>query len=112
MKIEDILKNSKHFLSLTTLHLEEFDLLLICFEVEWEKYYRYRTLEGKPRKHPHSQEHGNAILQGTTQKLFFLLIHLKINSLQEHQDSKDFITDIKSNPLEYGLNSPSRRRIA
>lgn len=85
MKVEEILKNPKQFLSLTTLHPEEFEYLLVFFEIVWEKYYRYRTLEGKIRKHPISKEHGNATLKGNAQKLFFLLVYLKTNSLQEHQ---------------------------
>lgn len=55
------------------------------FESRWEKFYRYKTLEGKPRKHPIFKEHGNATLRGREQKLFFLLVYLKTNSLQEHQ---------------------------
>lgn len=78
-------QNSKQFLALTTLEVEEFLLLLKFFSPLWEKYYRYRTLEGKPRKHPRSQEHGSAALKGTSQKLFFLLVFLKTNVLQEHQ---------------------------
>ena len=42
-------------------------------------------MEGKKRKHPRTKEHGNALLKGTEIKLFFLLIYLKTNSLQEHQ---------------------------
>jgi hypothetical protein len=31
------------------------------------------------------QEHGHALLQGTDQKLFFLRVYLKTNSLQQQQ---------------------------
>lgn len=85
MNYLDISKNPKQFLSLTSLEVKEFELLLSFFEPRWERYYRYRTLEGKPRIHPANKEHGNAVLQGTVQKLFFLLVYLKTNSLQEHQ---------------------------
>ncbi len=85
MDYSTVCQNSKQFLSLTTLEVEEFVLLLKIFEPRWEKYYRYRTLEGKARKHPRTQEHGNATLKGTAQKLFFLLVFLKTNALQEHQ---------------------------
>ncbi len=80
-----IAQKPKQFLSLTTLEVEEFENLLSYFTPRWEKYYKYRTLEGKRRKHPTAKEHGNALLKGTTQKLFFLLVYLKTNSLQEHQ---------------------------
>ena len=88
-------QNSKQFLALTTLEVEEFLLLLKFFTLRWEKYYRYRTLEGKPRKHPKSQEHGSATLKGTPQKLFFLLVFLKTNALQEHQAASFGLTQSK-----------------
>jgi DDE superfamily endonuclease/Helix-turn-helix of DDE superfamily endonuclease len=85
MDYTDFSKKPKQFLSLTSLEVEEFELLLQNFKPRWERYYRSRTLEGKHRIHPAKKEHGNAVLQGTEQKLFFLLVFLKNNSLQEHQ---------------------------
>ena len=79
------MKKPKQFLSLTSLEVEEYELLLKSFQPIWERYYRSHTLEGNYRKHPAIKEHGNAVLQGTGQKLFFLLVYLKTNSLQEHQ---------------------------
>lgn len=90
-----ISQNPKQFLSLTSLELPEFEHLLEYFAPNWEKYYRYRTLEDKRRKHPRSKEHGNAQLKGTTQKLFFLLVYLKTNSLQEHQAASFGISQTK-----------------
>ena len=85
MNHSDISKKPKQFLSLTSLEVEEFEVLLEHFGPRWERYYRWHTLEGKHRVHPALKEHGNAVLQGTAQKLFFLLAYLKTNSLQEHQ---------------------------
>ena len=79
------MKKPKQFLSLTTLEVSEYELLLQSFQPRWERYYRSHTLEGKYRKHLAKKEHGNAVLQGTEQKLFFLLVYLKNSSLQEHQ---------------------------
>lgn len=84
MQYSDTMKKPKQFLSLTSLEVEEFELLMESFKPKWERYYRSRTLEGKYRKHPSLKEHGNALLRGTEQKLFFLLVFLKTNSLQEH----------------------------
>ena len=84
MNYTDIVTKPKQFLSLTSLEAVEFDLLLKSFEPRWTKYYRIYTLEGCRRKHPAIKEHGNAVLKGTAQKLFFLLVYLKTNSLQEH----------------------------
>lgn len=85
MNCTDILKNPKQFLSLTSLEVEEFEFLLHTFEPKWERYYRSHTLEGLNRIHLAKKEHGNAALKGTAQKLFFLLVFLKTNSLQELQ---------------------------
>ncbi len=85
MLYTDIRENEKQFLALTSLQVAEFDTLLAAFAPCWERYYRYHTLEGHYRRIPAHQEHGNAKLKGTAQKLFFLLLYLKTNSLQEHQ---------------------------
>jgi len=70
MDYQIISQNPKQFLALTTIEVSEFEQILVYFSPAWEKYYRYRTLEGKRRKHPRTKEHGN---------------YLKTNALQEHQ---------------------------
>jgi hypothetical protein len=82
MDYQTLKQNQVQFLALTTLLPEEFDDLLAKFTPHWEKYYRYRTLSGACRKQPIYEEHGNATLKGTSTKLLFLLIYLKINALQ------------------------------
>lgn len=74
-----------NFLALTSLTVPEFEYLLKHFTPLWEAYYKYHTLEGKKRILPAFQEHGNALLKGTDQKLFFLLVYLKNNPLQTFQ---------------------------
>lgn len=85
MHYSDSLKRPTQFLALTSFKCEEFEFLLHHFKPRWERYYRSHTLEGMYRKHPANFEHGNSALKGTEQKLFFLLVYLKNNSLQEHQ---------------------------
>jgi hypothetical protein len=85
MKYTEIVSNESQFQALTSLTPLEFDYLLSPFSHRWGQYYRYHTLDGRARTHPRSREHGNATLRGTEQKLFFLLVYLKTNSLQEHQ---------------------------
>jgi hypothetical protein len=80
-----ISQNERQFQALTSLSVLEFEHLLSYFSLEWEKYYRYHTLEGKKRAFVQYQEHKSAVLQSTPQKLFFLLVYMKTNSLQEHQ---------------------------
>ena len=95
MYYQKIIKKPNQFLSLTTLKVEEFENVLEFFAPIWEKYYRYRTLEGKARKHPTTKEHGNALLKGSAQKLFFLLVYLKTNALQEHQAASFGVSQTK-----------------
>ena len=95
MDYQVISKNEKQFLSLTSLQVIEFEELHSIFAPICEKYFRYHTLEGKKRKIISSKEHGNAILQGTVQKLFFLLVYLKTNSLQELQAANFGVSQTK-----------------
>jgi DDE superfamily endonuclease/Helix-turn-helix of DDE superfamily endonuclease len=81
----DYINNRKQFLALTSIEIEEFHYLLRHFAPLWEKYYRYHTTEGDRRKIVCYQEHKSAKLQGTAQKLFFLLVYLKNNPLQSFQ---------------------------
>lgn len=85
MDYQKVRQTPGQFLSLTSLTIEKFDYLLPHFETDREKYYRYHTLEGKKRQILSYQEHGNATLKGTPTKLFFLLIYLKTNNLQQYQ---------------------------
>ena len=82
MKITDHIDNATVFLSLTSLTKIEYEYLLAYFSPEWEKYYRYHTLEGKKRIIVSYKEHKNSVLQGTEQKLFFMLSYMKNNNLQ------------------------------
>jgi hypothetical protein len=85
MDYEIVKLNEKQFLAVTSLYPDEFDSLLTTFSSVCEKYFRYHTLEGKKRKIITSKEHSSATLKGSAQKLFFLLVFLKTNNLQEYQ---------------------------
>ncbi len=39
-------KNDKSFISLTSLHVAEFEHLLSCFEPLCERYYKWHTMDG------------------------------------------------------------------
>lgn len=95
MNYSVVSKNKNQFLAATSLHVEEFEYLLKYFAPICEKYFRYNTLEGVKRKIISSKEHGNAKLQGTEQKLFFLLVYLKTNNLQELQAANFGISQTK-----------------
>lgn len=85
MQYKENSQNKTQFLALTSLQVSEFEWLLSHFSSRWEQYYRYHTLEGEKRKVLAYQEHGNAKLKGADQKLFFLLVYMKTNALQQHQ---------------------------
>jgi DDE superfamily endonuclease/Helix-turn-helix of DDE superfamily endonuclease len=85
MEFSTVSKSPTQFLALTSLKLEEFYLLEKHFAPLCDKFVREFTLEGRRRKHIRWQEHGNSILTGSRQKLFFLLVLLKTNNLQQQQ---------------------------
>lgn len=95
MKVNDYIENESVFLSLTSLTVIEFEYLLSYFTPEWKKYYKYHTLEGKKRLIVATQEHKNSVLLGTSQKLFFLLVYMKNNSLQTFQGASFGISQSK-----------------
>ena len=85
MDYQTLKQNQSQFLALTSLLPDEFNALLAEFTPRWERYYRYRTLEGTFGQQPAYQERANATLKGTPTKLLFLLTYLKTNALQQHQ---------------------------
>ena len=84
------------FIILTSLTVEEFDALLPVFKRHWIRYYRYHTLEGKPRKYP-SLNPGKETktLPSVAEKLFFLLSYLKNYPLQHFQAASFEISQAK-----------------
>ena len=52
MNYLELKKNDKSFLSLTSLHVAEFEHLLSYFEPIRERYYKWHTIDGKTRKLP------------------------------------------------------------
>jgi hypothetical protein len=96
-------QNPAHFLALTSLTSVEFDYLLDHFEPRWQQYYKYHTLEGKKRVLPAFSEHGNALLRGTDQKLFFLLVYMKNNPLQTFQAGSFGVSQAKVSKIYRAL---------
>jgi len=60
-------------------------------------------LEGNKRLVTGYCEHGNAKLRGTPTKLFFLLVYLKTNSLQQHQAASFDVSQSKVSRLAHVL---------
>lgn len=95
MDYQTLKQNQAQFLALTSLLPDKFDLLLDAFDPHWERYYRYRTLEGKYRHQPAYHQRANTALKGTPTKLLFLITYLKINSLQQQQAASFGISQTK-----------------
>lgn len=90
-------QNPTRFLNLTSLHPEEFDILLPLFREEWYKFYRFRTLEGKRRKSAFSKYRKQTRTLPTVEdKLFFLLTYLKNNPLQHFQGAAFGLSQAKT----------------
>lgn len=86
MKYKELKSKATQFLSLTTLHPEEFDYLLDRFAPLWYKFYRLYTLEGKRRKKKNwYAQKDTPTLPTAADKLFFLLTYLKQHPLQQFQ---------------------------
>ncbi len=73
------------FLAMTSLQPPEFDFLLADFATQSERYFRYHTWQGKKRKQPRFQPQADEALADPAQQLFFLLVYLKNNPLQQFQ---------------------------
>jgi hypothetical protein len=96
-------QNPPNFVTLTSLTVLEFEYLLLAFTPLWEKYYKYHTLEGKKRILPAFQEHANARLKGTEQKLFFLLVYMKNNPIQTFQGASFGLSQAKVSKIYRAL---------
>jgi len=92
-------QNPSQFLSMTSLTVEEFELLHNSFERYCTDYFFYHTLQGKARNKICYQEQKNACLKGREMKLFFLLSYLKNYPLQQFHASYFGITQGKVSQL-------------
>lgn len=86
-KLFELKKHPTRFLSMTSLTVEEFELLNDSFEPHCNNYFFYQTLAGKLRKKITYKEQKNACLKGSEAKLFFLLSYYKNYPLQQFHAS-------------------------
>lgn len=96
--MENLLKlkqRPSQFLSMTSLTVGEFEILLDSFDPHCTKYFYYHTLQGKPRTKLSFKEQNNACLKGSELKLFFLLTYLKNYPLQQFHASYFGVTQAK-----------------
>lgn len=75
--------NDRQLVALTSIQPIEFELLLRAFAPRSERFFRYRTWEGKLRRQPRYQPQANEKLADPAEQLFFVLVYLKNHPLQE-----------------------------
>lgn len=80
---------------MTSLTIDEFELLHDFFDRHCTNYFMYHTLQGKVKKKISYQEQKNACLKGSEMKLFFLISYLKNYPLQQFHASYFDITQAK-----------------
>jgi len=98
MEYKRIKRHPSQFLSLTGLTFAQFSELLPIFEVQWETYISHYTLEGKVR-HRAPKRQVCPTLPTSEEKLFFILMYLKTNPLQEQLAASFSLTQPKANML-------------
>jgi hypothetical protein len=98
-KLLKLKQQPSQFLSMTSLTVGEFEMLLDSFEPHCTKYFFYHTLRGKPREKISFKEQKNACLKGSELKLFFLLSYLKNYPLQQFHASYFGVTQAKVSQL-------------
>lgn len=85
MKYIDYRTNAKSFRSLTGLSIEQFDELLIYFSDSHDDYLSKYEMNGNPRKNLRRFViYKNSPLPTVEDRLFFILVYLKNNPLQEY----------------------------
>lgn len=82
LKYSELKKNGTQFLSLTSLMVDEFEVLLGHFRDIWEYKMKYFTFAGKPRERKY-KEKSNGLLVLVEDKLLFIMYYLKSQPLQE-----------------------------
>ena len=82
MYYDKIRHRHSQVLAATGLTPVEFDALLVTFKYHWDEYYSHFTLEGKVRQRI-SYNRKTSVLPLIQDKMFFILVYLKTNPLQE-----------------------------
>jgi len=79
--LASIKKNAQQFISLTTLTVQEFEILLVEFEKTALLFFETHNQHGQVRRRRFTFKKSN-IFQSFGEMLFFILYYLKTNPLQ------------------------------
>jgi hypothetical protein len=97
LQFTDVQDRPTEFLDLTSLTLEEFQLLLPPFEAAFQAHMAAWRLDGKPRTARRFSVYHNCPLPTPEDRLFFLLTYLKTYSLQVVQGRLFEMSQSKAN---------------
>lgn len=104
-KYEETKGKATQFLSLTGYTLEEFEFLLPHFGVSFYDWMDTYQLDGKKRGKRRYVDYKNSPLPTLEDKLFFILIYLKTNNIQQVQGSMFGMGQPKANQWIHCLHS-------
>jgi hypothetical protein len=82
IRFTDVQARPTEFLDLTSLTLDEFQLLVPSFEAAFQAHMRAWRLDGKPRTARRFTVYKNCPLATPEERLFFILVYLKTYALQ------------------------------
>lgn len=88
MNIDKILEKETQLLAVTGLYLSEFEELHQVFNQRWEQAFKHFDTRGNRRKSPLTGKqivNDTQSLHGSKLKLFFILNHFKVNSIQQNE---------------------------
>ncbi len=85
MRYAEVSQKELKFLDLTSLTVEEFQLLVPVFEKEFRERMKKFCLDGKQRAGREYQTYSNCPLPTPEDRLLFILVYLKNNPLQVMQ---------------------------
>jgi hypothetical protein len=82
LRFSTIQSRPSEMLDLTSLTLDEFQILVTPFEAAFQEYMREWRLDGKPRTARSYTTYTNCPLPQAEDRLIFILVYLKTNPLQ------------------------------
>src|SRR5438445_376445 len=100
VRFTDVQSRPAEFLDLTSLTLDEFQLLVPPFEAAYQAHMASWRLDGKPRTARRFTVYKNCPLPTPEDRLFFILVYLKTYALQVVQGRLFGMGQSKANPRD------------
>jgi hypothetical protein len=82
LRYKDLKGKKYQLLDLTSLTEAEFELLVVSFEQHFQAHMAQWRIDGKPRQARRYTPYKNSPLPGAEDRLLFILVYVKTNSLQ------------------------------